>query len=93
VTVNRNANGATFQTIYNKGTGRNVLTNAPAVTYKVASQTEYGSCKTGRNPCNGVEYRSKLEHSGRRSLTIRQPGAANGVTEYAQVAPVPIQPR
>lgn len=93
VTVNRAASGAVFQTIYNKGTGGNVLVSAPAVTYKAANQTEYGSCTTGRNPCNGVEYRAKLEASGRRSLTIRQPGAANGVTEYAQVSPVPIQPR
>lgn len=94
VTVLRASNGAIFQTIYNKGTGRNVLVSEPAVTYKSANQTAYGSCTTGQNPCNGIEYRSTLENSGQRSLTVRQPGSINGVTEPALVAPVvPIQPR
>lgn len=94
VTVKRTANGGTFQTIFNKGTGRTVLTNAAAVTAKTATQTEYISCTAGRNPCNGIEYRSRLENTGGRSLTIRQRGAVNGVTEYAQATqPVPIQPR
>ena len=81
VKVIREASGRTLMSVYNKGTDKAILQDNPAVSFADTGFTEYQSCTTNRNPCDGTGYNARLTDSGQKSLTIKQKPNSTGVTE------------